>query len=171
MYFPSYHQENSPSSPSQTASHVPVCLGVWGYKNMHCIDAPTSNTRHLSRTLRGSWFPGCTGHHHAVLYLQEAYQARLMFGDALLSAVNMGQILHAVDSTEEAEKLKSKVSTSQWLVHLCNGNLSCTGLSDTDCCDETYLFLCCATQQCQSGHSLFCRLWGPCTGFLWVLMN
>lgn len=42
-------------------------------------------------------------------WLQEAYQARLMFGEALLSAVNMGQILHAVEDADDAEKLKTKV--------------------------------------------------------------
>jgi hypothetical protein len=42
-------------------------------------------------------------------WLQEAYQARLMFGEALLSAVNMAQILHAVENADDAEKLKTKV--------------------------------------------------------------
>ena len=43
--------------------------------------------------------------------LQDAYQARLMFGDALLSAVNMGQILHAAENQEDADKLKNKVGS------------------------------------------------------------
>lgn len=32
-----------------------------------------------------------------------------MFGEALLSVVNMGQILHAVEDADDAEKLKTKV--------------------------------------------------------------
>jgi len=44
--------------------------------------------------------------------VQDAYQARLMFGDALMSAVNMGQMLHAAENTEDADKLKSKVHSA-----------------------------------------------------------
>jgi hypothetical protein len=44
-----------------------------------------------------------------VLLLQEAYPARLMFGEALLSAVNVGQMLHAAESADDADKLRSKV--------------------------------------------------------------
>lgn len=41
--------------------------------------------------------------------VQEAYQPRVMFGEALLSAVNMGQMLYAADDADSAEQLKSKV--------------------------------------------------------------
>lgn len=44
-----------------------------------------------------------------VVCLQAAYQAQMMFGEALMSAVNVGQILHALDNAEDADKFKSRV--------------------------------------------------------------
>jgi hypothetical protein len=47
-----------------------------------------------------------------LLCVQEAYQPRVMFGEALLSAVNMGQMLYAADDGDSAEQLRTKVRHS-----------------------------------------------------------
>lgn len=54
----------------------------------------------------------CAAH----VWLQEAYPTRLMFGEALLSAVNMGQMLHAAENADSAEQLKTKVGGQQCML-------------------------------------------------------
>lgn len=69
--------------------------------------------------------------------VQDAYQARLMFGDALMSAVNMGQMLHAAENTEDADKLKSKVCCTG-AAHACWQGTCCLTTS-IPCHDKTRL--------------------------------
>lgn len=59
---------------------------------------------------------------------QEAYQPRLMFGEALMSAVNMGQMLHAAENADDADKLKTKVGMCgcEWVVWMGDFRRGCS---------------------------------------------
>lgn len=85
--------------------------------------------------------------------LQEAYPARLMFGEALLSAVNVGQMLHAAENADDADKLRSKVGPTQ--TQACTVPITVPGICFTSC-----------RASVQQGNVVQC-LWGA-RGVLWL---